>query len=29
ETVRPPEWEPFKRTDEDRYRRGLPNVFDV
>ncbi|MEA2172233.1 MAG: hypothetical protein QOF76_5533 [Solirubrobacteraceae bacterium] len=29
ETVRPPEWEPFKRMDEDRYQRGLPNVFDV
>jgi uncharacterized protein with NAD-binding domain and iron-sulfur cluster len=26
---RPPEWEPFKRIDEDRYRRGLPNLFDV
>lgn len=26
--VRPPEWEALKRVDEDRWRRGLPNVFD-
>ena len=26
---RPPEWEPFKRIDEDRYNRGQPNLFDV
>jgi uncharacterized protein with NAD-binding domain and iron-sulfur cluster len=26
---RPPEWEPFKRIDEDRYRRGQPNLFDT
>jgi uncharacterized protein with NAD-binding domain and iron-sulfur cluster len=26
---RPPEWEPLKQIDEDRYRRGQPNVLDV
>jgi hypothetical protein len=26
---RPPEWEPLKRIDEDRYRRGQPNIFDT
>lgn len=25
----PPEWEPFKRIDEDRYQRGEPNLFDA
>jgi hypothetical protein len=25
----PPEWEPLRHIDEDRYRRGLPNLFDV
>jgi hypothetical protein len=25
---RPPELEPLKRIDEDRYRRGQPNLFD-
>jgi uncharacterized protein with NAD-binding domain and iron-sulfur cluster len=24
-----PEWEPFKKIDEDLYRRGLPNLFDT
>jgi uncharacterized protein with NAD-binding domain and iron-sulfur cluster len=28
-TYRPPEWEPFKKIDEDRYRRGEPNLFDT
>jgi len=27
--LRPPEWEPFKRIDEDRWRRGQPNLFDA
>jgi hypothetical protein len=26
---RPPEWEPFKRIDEDRWRGGQPNLFDT
>jgi uncharacterized protein with NAD-binding domain and iron-sulfur cluster len=26
---RPPEWEPLKRLDEDLYRAGRPNLFDV
>jgi hypothetical protein len=26
---RPPEWEPLKRIDEDRWHRGQPNVFDA
>ena len=26
---RPPEWEPFKRIDEQRYARGEPNLFDT
>jgi hypothetical protein len=26
---RPPEWEPLKRIDEERWRRGLPNLFDT
>jgi uncharacterized protein with NAD-binding domain and iron-sulfur cluster len=26
---RPPEWEPFKRIDEDRYKRGQSNLFDA
>ena len=26
---RPPEWEPFKRIDEQRYAQGQPNVFDL
>jgi uncharacterized protein with NAD-binding domain and iron-sulfur cluster len=26
---RPPEWEPFKRIDEERWRLGEPNLFDV
>ncbi len=29
DTYRPPEWEPAKKIDEDRYRRGLPNVLDL
>jgi uncharacterized protein with NAD-binding domain and iron-sulfur cluster len=29
EPWRPPEWEPLKRLDEDRYRRGQPNLFDA
>jgi hypothetical protein len=28
-TYRPPEWEPLKRIDEDRYRQGQPNLFDA
>ena len=28
-SYRPPEWEPLKRIDEDRYRRGQPNLFDA
>jgi hypothetical protein len=28
EPYRPAEWEPFKSLDEDRYRRGLPNLLD-
>jgi hypothetical protein len=28
-TYRPLEWEPFKRIDADRYRRGQPNLFDA
>jgi uncharacterized protein with NAD-binding domain and iron-sulfur cluster len=28
-SYRPPEWEPLKRIDEDRYRRGQPNLFDT
>jgi uncharacterized protein with NAD-binding domain and iron-sulfur cluster len=28
-TYRPPEWEPFKRIDEDRYKRRQPNMFDA
>ena len=28
-TYRPPEWEPLKRIDEDRYKRGQPNLFDA
>jgi hypothetical protein len=26
---RPPEWEPLKRIDAERYRRGQPNLFDA
>jgi len=26
-SYRPPEWEPFKRIDEQRYRSGQPNLF--
>jgi hypothetical protein len=26
---RPPEWEPLRKVDEDRYRRGQPNMFDA
>jgi uncharacterized protein with NAD-binding domain and iron-sulfur cluster len=26
---RPPEWEPLKLVDEDRWKRGQPNLFDV
>lgn len=29
ELYRPPEMEPLKRTDELRYRLGLPNMFDL
>lgn len=29
EPWRAPEWEPFRRIDEDRYRRGQPNIFDA
>ncbi len=29
EPYRPPEWEPFKKIDEERYRLGLPNLLDV
>jgi hypothetical protein len=29
ELYRPPEWEPLQRLDEDRWRRGEPNAFDV
>jgi uncharacterized protein with NAD-binding domain and iron-sulfur cluster len=29
QTYRPPEWEALKRVDEDRYRRGQPNLADV
>jgi hypothetical protein len=25
----PPEWEPFRRADEEAYARGLPNPLDV
>jgi uncharacterized protein with NAD-binding domain and iron-sulfur cluster len=28
-SYRPPEWEPLKRIDQDRYRRGQANVFDA
>lgn len=28
-SYRPPEWEPFKRLDEDRWRRRQPNLFDA
>jgi len=28
DAYRPPEWEPLKRLDEDRYRRGEANLFD-
>jgi hypothetical protein len=26
---RPPEWEPFKRLDKQRYKQGQPNLFDA
>jgi hypothetical protein len=26
---RPPEWEPLKKLDAERHRRGMPNVLDV
>jgi hypothetical protein len=26
---RPPEWESFKQIDEQRYKQGLPNIFDT
>ena len=29
EPYRPPEWEPLKKIDEERWRLGLPNLFDV
>src|SRR3989442_1349166 len=29
EPVQPEEWEPLKRIDEERYRLGQPNLFDV
>ena len=28
-TFRPPEWEPFKRIDQERWRHGKPNLFDA
>jgi uncharacterized protein with NAD-binding domain and iron-sulfur cluster len=29
EPYRPPEWEPFKQIDEERWRQGQPNIFDT
>ena len=29
ERYRPPEWEPLKRIDAERYRRGQPNLLDT
>jgi hypothetical protein len=26
---RPPEWEPLKQIDQDRYSHGQPNLFDT
>jgi len=28
-SYRPPEWEPFKRIDEERWQNGQPNLFDT
>jgi hypothetical protein len=28
EHYRPPEWEPFKQMDDERWRQGQPNMFD-
>jgi uncharacterized protein with NAD-binding domain and iron-sulfur cluster len=29
EPMRPPEWELLKKIDDDRWRHGLPNLFDL